>query len=57
MLRRSHLKKARPLDGLERDRPRPTEHVMEEIDESSRQAAKQAAEQFGRLCESGPTPM
>jgi hypothetical protein len=32
----------------------PTEerHVMEEIDESSRQAGKQAAERFSRLCES-----
>jgi hypothetical protein len=48
------LKKAKPLDGLQRDRPRPTEerHVMEEIDESSRQAGKQAAERFSRLCES-----
>jgi hypothetical protein len=35
-----YLKKARPLDGLQRDRPRPTE------------AGTQAAEQFSRLCES-----
>ena len=49
---RKYLKNAKPLDGLQRDRPRPTEHVMEEIGESSRQASKQAAEQFSRLCES-----
>jgi hypothetical protein len=51
---RKYLENVKPLDGLQRDRPRPTEerHVMEEIDESSRQAGKQAAERFSRLCES-----
>jgi hypothetical protein len=41
-----------PAGALLRDRSRPTEekHVMEEIDESSRQAGERAA--FSRLCES-----
>jgi len=44
----NYLENAKPLDGLQRDRPRPTEerHVLEEIDESCRQAGKQAAERF-----------
>ena len=46
--------KANPLDGLLRDRARPAEewHVMEEVDESSRQVREQAAERFSQLCES-----
>jgi hypothetical protein len=35
----NYLENAKPLDGLQRDRPRPTE------------AGKQATEQFSRLCE------
>jgi hypothetical protein len=42
-----YLKKAKPLDGLQRATEE--RHVMEE---SSRQAGKQAAERFSRLCES-----
>jgi hypothetical protein len=37
---KKYLENAKPLDGLQRDRPRPTE------------AGKQAAERFSRLCES-----
>ena len=47
------LKKAKPLDGLLRDHPLPTErHVTDEIDESAHQVGKQAAERFNWLCES-----
>jgi hypothetical protein len=37
---KKYLENAKPLDGLQRDRPRPTD------------TGKQAAERFGRLCES-----
>jgi len=37
---KKYLENVKPLDGLQRDRPRPTD------------TGKQAAERFGRLCES-----
>jgi hypothetical protein len=46
----TYLNKTRPLDGLLRDRPRPTEetHVMEEIDVSSRKrASKRPSDSVG----------
>ena len=66
--RRVYLKKEKPLDGLQRDRPRPTalslqrrftsgevqrlEHHSHVMDEDESSRQASATEQFNRLCES-----